>query len=129
MYLISSKMDHTVPYWTMNKCWKFRGNNSTDHCVKSIQIWSFFWSVFSRIRTEYGEIRIISPYSVWMRENTDQKKLCISILFTQCTIIASTKKNVYKERFLQILTNEYWFQLKPDFTTDFKSLKQGNWFT
>ena len=74
-------MDHTVPYWTMNKCWKFRGNNSTDHYVKSIQIWSFFWSVFSRIRTEYGEIRIISPYSVWMRENTDQKKLCIWTLF------------------------------------------------
>ena len=32
----------------------------------------FFWSVFSRIRTEYGEILRISWYSVWMRENTDQ---------------------------------------------------------
>ena len=32
----------------------------------------FFWSVFSRIWTEYGEIRSISPYSVRMRENTDQ---------------------------------------------------------
>ena len=31
-----------------------------------------FWSVFSRIRTEYGEILRISPYSVRMRENTDQ---------------------------------------------------------
>ena len=31
-----------------------------------------FWSVFSRIQTEYGEIRNISPYSVQMRENTDQ---------------------------------------------------------
>ena len=27
-----------------------------------------FWSVFSRIRTEYGEIRSISPYSVRMKE-------------------------------------------------------------
>ena len=27
-----------------------------NHCVKSGQIRSFFWSVFSRIRTEYGEI-------------------------------------------------------------------------
>ena len=26
------------------------------HCVKSVQIGSFFWSVFSRIRTEYEEI-------------------------------------------------------------------------
>ena len=30
------------------------------------------WSVFSRIQTEYGEIRSISLYSVRMRENTDQ---------------------------------------------------------
>ena len=27
------------------------------HCVKSVQIRSFFWSVFSCIRTEYGKIR------------------------------------------------------------------------
>ena len=27
------------------------------HCVKSVQIRSFFWSVFSRIRTEYEKIR------------------------------------------------------------------------
>ena len=31
-----------------------------------------FWSVFFRIWTEYGELRSISPYSVQMRENTDQ---------------------------------------------------------
>ena len=33
----------------------------------------FFWSAFSRIVTEYGEILRISLYSVQMRENTDQK--------------------------------------------------------
>ena len=33
----------------------------------------FFWSAFSRIRTEYREISSISPYSVQMRENTDRK--------------------------------------------------------
>ena len=31
-----------------------------------------FWSVFSRIRTEYGEMRSTSPYSVRMGENTDE---------------------------------------------------------
>ena len=31
-----------------------------------------FWSAFFRIRTEYGEIRTISPYSVQMRKNADQ---------------------------------------------------------
>ena len=39
---------------------------------------------YSRIRTEYWEIRSISPYSVRMRENTDQKKLRIWTHFTQC---------------------------------------------
>ena len=52
------------------------------NCVKSVQIRSFFWSVFSRIQTEYGEIRI-SPYSIRMLENTDQEKLRILTLFTQ----------------------------------------------
>ena len=31
-----------------------------------------FWSAFSCIRTDYGEIRSISSYSVRMRENADQ---------------------------------------------------------
>ena len=31
-----------------------------------------FWSVFSRIWTENGEIGSISSYSLRMRENTDQ---------------------------------------------------------
>ena len=32
-----------------------------------------FWSVFSRIWAEYGETPLISPYSVQMWKNTDQK--------------------------------------------------------
>ena len=31
--------------------------NQNWHCVKSVQIRSFFWSVFFRIHTEYGKIR------------------------------------------------------------------------
>ena len=33
-------------------------------CVKSVQIRSFFWSIFSCIRTEYGDLLRKSPYSV-----------------------------------------------------------------
>ena len=33
------------------------------HWVKCVQIRSFVWSVFSRIRTEYGEILCISIFS------------------------------------------------------------------
>ena len=53
------------------------------HCMKSVQIWSFFWSVFSLNGTEYGDILSKSLYSVQIRENTDQKKLRIWTLFTR----------------------------------------------
>ena len=33
----------------------------------------FYRPIFSRIWTEYGEILSISPYSIWMPENTEQK--------------------------------------------------------
>ena len=33
----------------------------------------FFWSVFSHIPTEYGNLLRKSPYSVRIQENTDQK--------------------------------------------------------
>ena len=55
-------------------------------CVKNVLIRRFFWYVFSRFRTEYGEIRSISPYSVRMRKNTDQKKFCFLTLFMQCLL-------------------------------------------
>ena len=41
-------------------------------CGKSLYS-EFSWSVFCRIRTEYGEIQSTSPYSVQMQENTGQK--------------------------------------------------------
>ena len=43
------------------------------HCVKSVQIVSFFWSVFSRIRTKNGDFRSKSPYSVPIREVRTRK--------------------------------------------------------
>ena len=53
------------------------------HCVKSVQIWSFFWSVFSRIWIEYVDLLRKSQYSVQVWENMDQKKLRIWTFFTQ----------------------------------------------
>ena len=41
--------------------------NTANKCPYS----ELFWSVFSGIRTEYGEIQSISPYSVRMLENAD----------------------------------------------------------
>ena len=51
---------------------------------RNVQIRSFLWSVFSRIRTEYREILRISRHLVRMREIADQEKLRICTLFTQC---------------------------------------------
>ena len=39
-----------------NPCSIYEKTFST-RCVKSVQIRSFFWSVFSRFRTEYGDLR------------------------------------------------------------------------
>ena len=85
-------------------------NKISIHCLKSLQIRSYIWSVFSRIRTEYGEIlRIrteygeilrISPYSVRMRENTDQKKT--PYLDTFHAVIIMSKK-----RFTSGLTKKF----------------------
>ena len=46
------------------------------HSAKSIQIRSFFRSLFSRISTEFRDLLSKTLYSVQKRENTDQKKLC-----------------------------------------------------
>ena len=55
-----------------------------NHCLKSVQMRSFFWYVFSCIWTEYGDLLRESPYSLRIQENTDQKKHRIWILFMQC---------------------------------------------
>ena len=41
--------------------------------MENVQIRSFFWSVFSCIRTEYRELQSKCPYQVRIQENTDQK--------------------------------------------------------
>ena len=35
---------------------------ANEHCVKSVQMRSFLWSVFSRIRAEYGDLRSTGKY-------------------------------------------------------------------
>ena len=63
------------------------------HCVKSVQIRSFFISlVFSGpyfsvfvLNTEIYSVYLRkSPYSIWIQGNTYQKKLRIWTFFTQC---------------------------------------------
>ena len=70
--------------WKKNNNWKESDLNCY-HCVKSVQIRSFFWSVFSCIRTEYGDLLYKSSYSARIHENKDQKKVRIWTPFAQCT--------------------------------------------
>ena len=51
------------------------------HCVKSILMRSFFWSVFSCLWTEYGDLLCKPPYLFQIRENTDQKNSPYSDIF------------------------------------------------
>ena len=70
-------LTHSIRLVSLKRGWWYEiGLLETDieiHCVKSVRIWSFSGLYSSRIRTEYGEILRISPYSVRMRENTYQK--------------------------------------------------------
>ena len=94
-------------------------------CVKSVQIPIIFWSVFSRIRTEYGDLLRKSSYSVRIRENTDQKKLRIWTLHTVrgiCNRIQNwnvvTKKGSRKRILFtqgKSLWARYIFVWSPDF--------------
>ena len=85
----------------------------------------FFWSVFFRIRTEYGEKLGISPHSVRMWKNTDQKTpntdtfyavpgLTISASFRNNTKCLTTFWQLNKTRNLyRILQNRsYSFEIR-----------------
>ena len=56
------------------------------HCMKSVQIRSFFWSVFSCIQIEFEDLLHKSLYCVQIQENTDQKKLRIWTLFERSEV-------------------------------------------
>ena len=106
-------MFFTVPYFT----YSLREKCPYSEC---------FWSVFSRIRTEYGEIRSISFYSVWMRENTDQEnseyrnfsrtelliliwKLVIVSLAITLLQFSGRKWQLYHKFYLMALSKKIWF--------------------
>ena len=80
-YTFDLKGSATVPIKGVDDKWQY--SFCIRYCAKSGQIRSFFWSLFSCIWTEYGDLRSKSPYLVQIQENTDQKKLRIWTLFTQ----------------------------------------------
>ena len=76
--------------WISLKC-KIRTPYFGPH--KRVQIRSFFWSVFSRIWTERGDLLRKCQYSVQIRKNKDQKKLRIWTSFVQWCLCAIDAKD------------------------------------
>ena len=77
-------------------CQKYLGagrGKQPQHCVKSIQIRSVFWSVFSCRRPKYENLITSSPYSTKIGENGDQKNVRIWKLFTQCKFATILSNN------------------------------------
>ena len=83
------------------------------HCVKSVHIRSFFWSLFSRIWTEYGVLPRKSPYSVQIRENKDQKNSVFehfwrSVIYTHLFILIYTYLQGRRNGFQSGGAMEHW---------------------
>ena len=63
--ILAEAIKHCVQFSTTNTLYISRfvivmsAFQKQSHCVKCVQIRTFFWSVYSRIPTEYGEIRSI----------------------------------------------------------------------
>ena len=79
---------------TLWYCKRFNRFHTNVHRVKNVQIWSFL-SLFSRVWTKCGDLLGKSLYLVWIRENTDRKKLHIWTLLTYCLPFISTYSVIY----------------------------------
>ena len=101
-------------------------NMNINHCVKSVQIRSFFWSVFSCIRPEYGDyldtfhavnINMIQfPISVawnsglnlYITDNSDRRMASYSISWNVVTLVRRTIDHFDQEtNFIWIIMNLY----------------------
>ena len=97
-----------------------------------------FWSVTAWKVSKYGVFSVpyfpafelntgISPYSVRMRENTDQKKLRIWTPFTQWVSLIWYLKILHWKISAKSHTLEIWSRTKQNFLRKFAKLKM-HWF-
>ena len=86
----------------------FHCSRHVTHCVESVQIRYVFWSVFSRIRTEYGDLLRKSCIQSKYGKTWTWKKLCIWTFFMQwLTTISSNSSlemNPAQDTFQKILS-------------------------
>ena len=95
---------------------------------KKCQYSELFWSVFSLIPTECGEIRSISSYSVWMRENADQNNSGCGH-FTQKRVLAC---NASLTDWLVLMESHCWYFMRRLFLSGIlytpKRLTVNSWY-
>ena len=68
----NAELLHSVPHFSVFNLLYLDAFDGPYHCVKKCPYSELFWSIFFPIRTEYGKLLRIFPYSVQMRENIDQ---------------------------------------------------------
>ena len=82
-----------MPIKTLEEFLKFLRITLCEKCPYS----ELFWSTYSCIQSEYGEIRSISlsisPYSVQIRKNADQNN---SGQFLHSAYVSETSRHCYK---------------------------------
>ena len=83
-------------------------NWSEHHCGKCVQIRSFFWSVFSRIRAECGEILRIFPLSLRIQSQCGKIRTIKNSLFGHFS--RSAPSNFSKQIFVLNKNSQIWDQ-------------------
>ena len=76
--------------WGKQWCWIQSWQSFFPNFVINKTFWRCFlqFDKFSKQTSTKFFLVLISPYSVWIQENTDQKKLRIWKLFTQCQLFS-----------------------------------------
>ena len=96
------------------------------HCLKSVQMRSFSWPVFSCIRTEYGDSWSKSSYSVQIQENKDYKKLRIWTLHVVVVIPVDLKVWYFYSSYLTYLWMKGILYSKKNLSKIEKNLQPDN---
>ena len=79
--------------WQLFLFFLIRKKTHGTHCVKSVQIRSYFWSVFSRIWTEYGEI--LRTIILQNCHNFVRRDTCVYVLIYSIKCIHNIEYKMY----------------------------------
>ena len=108
------------------------------HCVKSFQIRTFFWSVFSRVCTEYGDFLCICCKINGRRNSSSGQfphivtipylpKICSPFFFPQNFYVASVSKQHSVFRYFRLFSRNNWQNLDWKHRDGWKKIFKSCW--